>query len=626
MWFSFIGRIRQSLGAKIIIVYLASLCVVSLLTATFYVYDKYKSVKFEIIHNGLMLLEVTSLLSKSGLIEEDKEKLKNEVDGIFWDQDLIEVFIYDRNGEILLKKLFKDSAVIKASYEKTAGERKLVFKKISSGGEFPVFFEDIISFRYYSPVFSTSRVVINSKNLKTNNKNFSNNEIIGFIYLKKDKSVLKHRIIKVAITLALFFSFSFMVGSFFIFYISKKMGRPLNLLTNEVKSLEQGKQTKAVSVKTSDEIGKLASAFNRMFITIKAREKALEETSNQLLMAFEASNEGLYDFVLNTNDVLFSPTWFELLGYDPYELPSTVDTVIKLIHPGDRERVAKAEREFITQKKERLEVDFRLRTKSGAYKWIASRGKAVEFNSEGKPKRLMGAHIDITELKEAQRKIQELSHQILSAQEIERQKIARDLHDNVAQNLSSLKILFQTLLAGGPVISKENTEKAKNITDIIQLCIRDIRNMSYDLCPPELEQLGLVKAVEQFSSLFSIREKIEVDLKVHGLNENLLNPDININLYRLVQEALNNIKKHADATRVNILMISSFPDIIIRIEDNGKGFDIEDRKAAALKEKRMGLENMSERVSLLGGKISFKSEKNRGTRIELIIPYKEQKE
>jgi len=182
MRFNFIERIRQSLGAKIIIVYLFSLCAVFLLTATFYVYDKHRSVKFEIIHNGLMLLEVTSLLSKSGLIEENKEKLKNEVDGIFWDPDLVEVLVYDRNGEIFLKKSFKDSAVIKASYEKTAKERKTVFKKISSGGEFPVFFEDIDSFRYYSPVFSALKVVINSKNLKTNNKNFSNNEIIGFVY------------------------------------------------------------------------------------------------------------------------------------------------------------------------------------------------------------------------------------------------------------------------------------------------------------------------------------------------------------------------------------------------------------------------------------------------------------
>lgn len=625
MLFDIIGRVRQSLGAKIITVYLMSLCAVCLITATYYVYDKHRSVKLEIIHNGLMLLEITSLLSKPGLIEESREKLKNEVAGVFWDKDLLEVSVYDRNVEILLNKRFKDLTVVKGSDEETAEERKTIFKKISSGGLFPVFVEKKDSFRYYSPVFRSSQVVINSRNLKTNNKNLVNKEIIGFVFLERDKSELKHKLIKVSISISLLFSASFVVGSFFIFYILKKMGRPLNLLTNEIKSLEQGKQTKEVSVKTSDEIGKLASAFNRMFKTIKAREKALEETSNQLLMAFEASNEGLYDFALNTNDVLFSPTWYEMLGYEPYEIPSTVETVNKLIHPEDRERVSKAEREFITQKKERLNVDFRLRTKSGAYKWIASRGKAVEFNSEGRPKRLMGAHIDITELKEAQKKIQDLSRQILSAQEIERQRIARDLHDNVAQNLSSLKILFQTLLAGGSVPSKENKEKAKNITEIIQLCIRDVRNMSYDLCPPELDQLGLAKAVEQFSNLFSTREKIEIDLKIHGLNENLLSPDININLYRLVQESLNNIKKHADATRVNILMISSFPDIIIRIEDNGKGFDVEDRKTAALKEKRMGLENMIERVSLLGGEISIKSQANKGTRIDIIIPYKEKK-
>ncbi len=352
--------------------------------------------------------------------------------------------------------------------------------------------------------------------------------------------------------------------------------------------------------------------------TIKAREKALEETSTQLLMAFEASNEGLYDLDLSTNNVLFSPTWYKMLGYEPYEIPSTLETVNKLIHPEDRGLVHKAERKYITQKKERLMLEFRLRTKSGAYKWISSRGKTVEFDSNGKPKRLMGAHIDITELKEAEQQIKELSRKILSAQEIERQKIARELHDNIAQNLSSLKILIQATIAGEADLSY--------ITDTIQSCIKDVRNMSYDLCPPEIDQLGLVRAVSKFCEDFSKREKIEIDFSDLGVNEDLLDQEININLYRIVQEALNNIKNHAEATSVTIKLISSFPEIILRIEDNGKGFDVKKRKAAVLSEKRMGLANMEERVRLLRGEIRFQAKKNKGTIILVKIPYKGEKE
>jgi PAS domain S-box-containing protein len=360
--------------------------------------------------------------------------------------------------------------------------------------------------------------------------------------------------------------------------------------------------------------------------TIKTREKSLEETSNQLLMAFEASNEGLYDLDLSTNDVLFSPTWYEMLGYEPYEIPSTVETVNELIHPEDRELVRKAEVEYMTQKKDRLTLEFRLRTKSGVYKWIASRGKTVEFDSNGRAKRLMGAHIDITELKEAQKKIQALSRQILSAQEIERQKIARELHDNIAQNLSSLKILLQTLFTREADLSVATKYKAKYITEIIQLCIKDVSNMSYDLCPPEIDQLGLVKAVAKFCEDFSKREKTKIDFSALGVNEDLLDRETNINLYRITQEALNNIKNHAEATSVTIKLISSFPEIILRIEDDGKGFNVKSRKTAALSEKRMGLENMKERVRLLRGEIRFQAKKNKGTIILVKIPYKGEKE
>jgi len=238
----------------------------------------------------------------------------------------------------------------------------------------------------------------------------------------------------------------------------------------------------------------------------------------------------------------------------------------------------------------------------------------------------MGAHIDITELKEAQKKIQALSRKILSAQEIERQKIARELHDNVAQNLSSLKILLQTLLAGEAGLSVETKDKAKYITDTIQSCIKDVRNMSYDLCPPEIDQLGLVRAVAKFCEDFSEREKIEIDFSDLGVKEDLLDQEININLYRIVQEALNNIRKHAEATSVTIKMISSFPELMLRIEDDGKGFDIKNRKKAAFNEKRMGLENMKERVGLLSGEIGLNTKENKGTLIIVKIPYKEEKE
>ena len=99
--------------------------------------------------------------------------------------------------------------------------------------------------------------------------------------------------------------------------------------------------------------------------------------------------------------------------------------------------------------------------------------------------------------------------------------------------------------------------------------------------------------------------------------------DIEINLYRLIQEALWNIKKHADADHVTIRLVASFPTIILRIEDDGQGFEVEDRRVAALNEKRMGLRSMAERVGLLKGRMRIKSRPAEGTKIYAEVPFKE---
>ena len=99
--------------------------------------------------------------------------------------------------------------------------------------------------------------------------------------------------------------------------------------------------------------------------------------------------------------------------------------------------------------------------------------------------------------------------------------------------------------------------------------------------------------------------------------------DTEINLYRLIQESLNNVKKHAHADHVTIRIVASSPNIILRIEDNGKGFDVESRLARSLQEKCMGLSSMDERVSLLNGRMSIKSQPSKGTRILIEVPCKE---
>ena len=128
--------------------------------------------------------------------------------------------------------------------------------------------------------------------------------------------------------------------------------------------------------------------------------------------------------------------------------------------------------------------------------------------------------------------------------------------------------------------------------------------------------------MHQFCKDFSEKTGVRVDFQTAGIDNLNLNYDIKINLYRLLQEGLNNVKKHADASNVQIRLVSSFPNIILRIDDDGKGFDLKERLGKNSSEKRMGLSNMKHRVDLLLGKINVESVPGKGTKIIIEIPLK----
>jgi PAS domain S-box-containing protein len=231
---------------------------------------------------------------------------------------------------------------------------------------------------------------------------------------------------------------------------------------------------------------------------------------------------------------------------------------------------------------------------------------------------------DITDRKRAEEQIHSLTHQLIKAQESERQRIARDLHDNVAQDLSLLKIGCDTLFDDQPSIPVEIRQKTVELSKLLQGSITTVRDMAYDLRPPGLDQLGLVRTVYQYCEEFSGKTGINVDFFAAGMDDLKLPFDTEINLYRLIQEALWNIKKHAAAAHATIRLVASFPTIILRIEDDGKGFEVEDRLASASNEKRMGLRSMTERVCLLKGKMRIKSRPAEGTKIYAEVPFKEE--
>jgi len=265
-------------------------------------------------------------------------------------------------------------------------------------------------------------------------------------------------------------------------------------------------------------------------------------------------------------------------------------------------------------------------------RWVTRDGTEIHCYLQGCPldpsdisKGVIVGAMDITGRKQAEDLVHNLSQLLMKAQESERHRISRDLHDHVAQELSAVKIGFETLFDPQPAIAPEIRQRVSELTRTLQESIKAVRDVSYDLRPPALDEMGLVETLVQYCNDFSENNGIKVDFHCAGMKNLTLDFDTEINLYRLTQESLTNIKKHADADQVIIRLVAAFPNIILRIEDNGKGFDVQKRLATLSEEKRMGIRSMEQRTKLLQGEMEIQSKPMQGTKISIMLPYKDNK-
>jgi PAS domain S-box-containing protein len=316
---------------------------------------------------------------------------------------------------------------------------------------------------------------------------------------------------------------------------------------------------------------------------------------------------------------------YELLGYNEKEEDSLKGHTTRLFYPDDEEYDRMGQELYSAVKDTGIgRVDT---------KWIKKDGRVLDcyvqatlLDPSDPEKGVIVAALDITKRKEAEEKIHRLTHELIRVQENERQRISRELHDRVAQDLSTAKIVADQILrsqteAALPEVRREISK----ISSALQGVINTVRNLAYDLRPPVLDDMGLVQAIFQYCEEFSERTGLGIEFSSAGLETMDLDSDTEINLYRLIQEGLNNIKKHAEARRVTVKLVRAFPNIILRIEDDGKGFDVNARRIASPQEKRMGLQSMEERVHLLQGKMEIQSHPMQGTKIIIRIPSKETK-
>jgi two-component system, NarL family, sensor kinase len=230
----------------------------------------------------------------------------------------------------------------------------------------------------------------------------------------------------------------------------------------------------------------------------------------------------------------------------------------------------------------------------------------------------------ILEARQNEDRLRTLSRELIKAQETERQRIARELHDNAAQELSMLRMGMEGL--PGRIIAcvgesgRDAAKSAQALCARLTSVISSLRDLSYDLLPPALDQLGLAETAFRLCEDFAARHGIEVDCFADGMEAVRPGFATSVNLYRVLQEALTNTRKHAQATRVTVRLVASHPNIILRVQDNGRGFDPQTRLPEALAEKHMGLWSMRERVRLLGGRLTIRAKAGKGACILVEAP------
>ncbi len=208
---------------------------------------------------------------------------------------------------------------------------------------------------------------------------------------------------------------------------------------------------------------------------------------------------------------------------------------------------------------------------------------------------------------------------VITAQEEERQRIARELHDQTGQALTSLLIGLKVAEASNSLEGAQ--ERVRQMRDVAAQTLQDVQTLAWELRPSLLDDLGLAAALERYAALYHKHYGLDVDLQVTGFGyEDRLPTEVEVTLYRIIQEALTNVARHAQARAVSIVLERTLTEVVAVVEDDGRGFDAERVLRADDVRSRLGLYGMQERASLVGGTVLVESRPGQGTTVRVGIP------
>jgi len=282
-------------------------------------------------------------------------------------------------------------------------------------------------------------------------------------------------------------------------------------------------------------------------------------------------------------------------------------------YPDDVERVRDAYVKAASQRGP-FQVEQRLRRHDGEYRWAVSTG-VPRFHVDGSFVGYIGTGVDVTERKLAAEALATVSQKLIAAHEEERTRLARELHDDISQQLAVLSLHLQRVKLRPPASAAELDQEigaaVQQTTDIAT----DIQALSHRLHSSKLDIFGLAGAAAGFCEELSDRQGVEIDFHSENISKTLP-PGISLCLFRVLQEALQNAIKHSGSRRFRVVLKGQVDDVELTVQDSGVGFDPQE----AVRGRGLGLTSMKERVGLVNGELSIHSELGRGTTIQARVP------
>jgi PAS domain S-box-containing protein len=357
----------------------------------------------------------------------------------------------------------------------------------------------------------------------------------------------------------------------------------------------------------------------------KRSEQALAEHRTLLAEAQKVAGLGSWGWEPGSGRMAWSDELYRIYGVDPGQVQPTFEGFLERIHPADRVLTATVLARALAEGRGFTHED-RVRRPDGNERIVRTQGEIVR-DADGRVLKLVGACLDITEnrnaeiaLRAAAVSLQSLSRRLVQVEESERRRIAGELHDRVGQNLAALNINLDIVLGAlGESAPQDVRVRLRDSLGLVDGTLQTIEDVMADLRPPLLEEYGLGAALGWYAEEFTKRTNIAVELQDQARERARQLPrEAAVALFRVAQEALTNVAKHADAKHVWLRLEAEPSELRLAIRDDGTGFDAE--AVAQTRATRLGMTTMDERVIAAGGSLRVESAPGKGTTIKAQVP------